>query len=68
MGRMFTGDAKITTALRLHLCRASWLDDFDFSCNLEKVLHIPQVATDNGPLVDKAILNLGVAGVQVQEL
>ena len=54
--------------LRLDLGRAARLDDFDFTGYLEKVLHVAEVSAHDRPLVHKAVLDLGVAGVEVQEL
>lgn len=59
---------QLGSRLRLNLGRTSRLDDFDFTGYLEKVLHVAKIPAHDRPLVHKAVLDLGVAGVEVQEL
>ena len=62
------GEVQLGSCLRLNLGRASRLDDFDFPSYLEKVLHVAEISAHDRPLVHEAVLDLRVAGVEVQKL
>ena len=57
---------KVTGAsLLLSLAR---FDNFDLTSYLEKILCVAEISTDDRPLVYKTILDLCVAGIQIEEL
>lgn len=66
--REFLLEAKVGSTLRHQLRRAAGLDNFDFSSYFQEVLHVAEVATYDRPLVHKIVLDLDVAGVQVEKV